>query len=246
MGMADDGRPLDDSGELKMMSVSQAVAKRRSIRKFLPERTVSLSLISSLIQKATRAASGGNTQPWHLYVVTGDKKAQLSDAVFKEMAGGNAGDEPEYNIYPLEQPASYLDRRRRVAKEMYRLMGIKKSDQASRIEAMKRNYLFFDAPIGIIITIDRCADRNGWGHTGMLLQTLSLLALEEGLATCFLESWSIYNKVVYENLNIPKDQIVWCGMALGYEDKNATVNSLVTEREPVDNIAKFFGFDSKL
>ncbi len=168
-----------------MVTVSEAVEERRSVRQFIPDKPVPLDVVRQLVKKATRSASGGNTQPWHLYVVSGDKKVELTEAVFHEMGEGNLGDAPEYNMYPIECPDSYMVRRRKVAKDMYDLMGLKRNDKLGRVNAMRRNFEFFDAPVGIIVTVDRVADRNGWGHTGMLIVSV-LLAVE-----CFIMTRSL-------------------------------------------------------
>jgi len=221
------------------MGVSKAVEGRKSIRAFTND-PVPEELVKKLLTLAARAPSGGNTQPWHVYVVTGDARQSLTDAVFEAMSNGKMGDKPEFNIYPKSSDApEYLERRRKLGYEMYKLMDIDRDDKAGRLAAMQQNFEFFGAPVGLIVTVDRVADRNGWGHVGMFLQTLCLLATEHGLASCLQEAWSTFHSVVYEKLQIPASQIVWCGVALGYEDKGAPVNKLVSEREPPEKFAKF-------
>merc|ERR1711957_926110 len=117
--------------------------------------------------------------------------------------------------------------------DMYAKQGVDRNDHKARAEAMAQNWNFFGAPIGMIITLDRAVDRNGWGHAGMLLQSLALLAEERGLATCMQEAWGNMGRVVYEELHIPDSEIVWCGLALGYPDRSAKVNELRTERLPL-------------
>ncbi|CAK9054402.1 Chloronitrobenzene nitroreductase (Nitrobenzene nitroreductase) [Durusdinium trenchii] len=134
-----------------------------------------------------------------------------------------------------------MERRRKLGYDMYALLEIKRDDTMGRLNFMKENYRFFGAPVGLIITVDRFADRNGWGHVGMFLQTLCLVATEMGMATCLQEAWSLKHKAITEHLDIPDSEIVWCGVALGYEDKSAKVNQLVSEREPVPKFATFKG-----
>ncbi|KAI9002603.1 nitroreductase [Hyaloraphidium curvatum] len=224
------------------MKVSDAIHARHSCRQFLADRPVPEETVRRLLELAARAPSGGNTQPWHVYVVTGKAKEELSKAARAEMGKGNFADKPEYQMYPKPaDSAAYMARRRKLGFDMYDLMGVGRTDAKARGEAAARNFDFFDAPVGLIVTVDRFSDRNAWGHVGMFLQTFCLAAAEMGLATCLQEAWSQYHtSVVYKNLPIPQTEIVWCGIALGYEDKSAKVNTLKSEREPVDVFTKFF------
>ena len=129
---------------------------------------------------------------------------------------------------------------------MYELLGIDRKDKMGRFNALKPNFEFFGAPVGMLVTVDRVCDKNGWGHVGMFLNSLSLLAVEQGLSTCFLEAWGSFPETVYSHFGIDKKkEILWCGVALGYEDKQERVNQLVSERVPVDEFAVVKGFDSK-
>jgi nitroreductase len=224
---------------MQKVSVTEAVQSRRSVRQFRPQ-AVPEAVVEELLETAFRAPSGGNTQPWHLYVVSGERRSELEDAAISYVVSADArrGKEiPDFTVYPSERsnppaPQAYLPRRQKVAFDMYALMGVARDDKAARGNAMLRNFVFFDAPVGIIVTVDRAVDRNGWGHVGIMVQTLALLARERGLDTCLIESYGNLGPTVYDVLEIPRDaEVVWCGIALGYADSSAPVNSLRTERE---------------
>lgn len=231
------------------MSVTDAVRARKSTRAFTDE-PVPLETIREILSLAARAPSGGNTQPWHVYVLHGKAKERLSSAAMGGIARREMGKKPDFSIYPKEkQSAAYMARRRKVGADMFKLLGIARDDKARRNQEILKNFGFFGAPVGIILTVDAIVDKNGWGHTGSFLQNICLLAEERGLATCLQEAWSMVHSAVEKELNIAgasagdSGQIVWCGIALGYPDKQAPVNQLVTERVPVDEFARFSGFD---
>eukprot|EP00429_Kryptoperidinium_foliaceum_P101679 CAMPEP_0176242852 /NCGR_PEP_ID=MMETSP0121_2-20121125/30619_1 /TAXON_ID=160619 /ORGANISM="Kryptoperidinium foliaceum, Strain CCMP 1326" /LENGTH=252 /DNA_ID=CAMNT_0017582421 /DNA_START=107 /DNA_END=865 /DNA_ORIENTATION=+ len=241
--------PSDDSGnhgsstEDVVASVTSAVRARRSTRAFLRDKPVPLELIEDILDTARRAPSGGNCQPWHLYVTAGAARDALV-AAFKQPGALPSAAPAEYKVYPPNDvaPPTYAARRRKVAYGMWELMGVDRKDTAARTTAALRNFDFFGAPVGIIVTVDRACDRNGWGHVGMLLQTICLLAQERGLATCMQEAWGNLGSVVYRALDIPSTEVIWCGLALGYADPSQRVNTLRTEREPLKAFVRFSGF----
>lgn len=205
------------------------------------------------MENAARAPSGGNTQPWHVYILAGEKLKALTNAALKQLQEGNVNITLDYNVYPLKQDmkpelfGAYMDRRVKCAQDLWELMGVKREDKVARANALMQNFYFWHAPVGMIFTVDRCSDMNAWGHTGMLMQTIALLAEERGLATSMLEAWGNLGPCVYETVGIPKDaEVIWSGMALGYPDHNAAVNTLRTERLPLSGFCSFDGFDSKL
>jgi nitroreductase len=124
---------------------------------------------------------------------------------------------------------------------MYKLMGVGWKDRAARMEAMLSNYRFFGAPVGLFITVDRIVDRNGWGHVGMFIQNICLLATAYGLATCLQEAWANYAQVVTSFLGVPSSEVLWCGIALGYADPQEPINTLRTERRPLSEFVQYFG-----
>ena len=159
--------------------------------------------------------------------------------------GEAPADSDEFAVYPtreaLAQKRDMRDRRRKLGLDMYRLLGITKGDTDGILAALKRNYTFFDAPVGIIITVDKAGDRNFFGHVGSFLQTFCLLACERNLATCLQEAWSQFDEPVADELGIDRErEAIWCGIAVGYEDPSKPVNRLVTDRAPVEAFATFF------
>lgn len=229
-------------------TVTTAIQNRRSTRSFL-SKPVPLALVQEILNTALRAPSGGNTQPWHLYIVAGQAKKSLSNAAKTAMSDGSlAGQTPEFAIYPNKNstppaPTSFLDRRRKLGYEMYNLMGVDRKDKLGRAKAMFRNFDFFFAPVGIIVTVERSCDANGWGHVGCLLQSICLLAEERHLGTCLQEAWGNLGRTVYNELKIPENEVVWCGIALGYSDTTKPVNTIRSEREGLETMASFSGFD---
>mmetsp|Transcript_54194 Transcript_54194/g.137430 ORF Transcript_54194/g.137430 Transcript_54194/m.137430 type:complete len:233 (-) Transcript_54194:223-921(-) len=221
--------------------VTAAVCGRVSTRAFLQDKPVPLELIKDILEVASRAPSGGNTQPWHLYVLAGEAREALVHAIRQPGAFSNG--KLEFEVYPSKErePVGFSERKKNVAFAMYDLLGVDRKDAAGRQGALVKNWQFFGAPVGIIVTVDRACDRNAWGHVGMLLQSICLLAEERGLASCLQEAWGNLG-VVYKTLSIPDSEVVWCGLALGYADPAAPVNTLRTAREPVDAFAQFRGF----
>eukprot|EP00946_MAST-07B_sp_MAST-7B-sp1_P001972 g1972.t1 len=235
------------------LSVTDAIKQRMSTRAFQRDRGVPLATLEEILALASRAPSGGNTQPWHVYVVAGAARDNLSHTAQSfVMSGGLETAKEEFAMYPSKSstppaPPSFIQRRRALGYAMYSLMGVDRKDRAGRAAAMQRNWDFFGAPVGIIVTVERSVDRNGWGHVGALLQNICLLAEERGLATCLQEAWANMGRTVYDELDIPDNEIVWCGISIGYADKTAPVNTLKSERAPLGDIARFYGFaESKL
>jgi nitroreductase len=186
-------------------------------------------------------------QPWRCYVLVGEERQRLVDTVDESLAAGKFPvDSPEFAVYPTRetlrspQNAALRSRRLKLGIDMYAKLGVAKGDDEGSLRALKRNYEFFNAPVGIIVTVDKAMDKNGFGHVGCFLQTLCLLAEERGLATCLQEAWSQMSEDVVAHLEIDTArEAVWCGVALGYADESKPVNSLVTERAPVHEFAKF-------
>jgi nitroreductase len=210
------------------MEVRDAVAARRSVRGFL-DRAVDLDLIRRLVAESARAASGGNLQPWHIDIVAGAAMNRLKGIMLAKLASG-ASETPEYDIYPKELLSPYRDRRFAVGEAMYDHIGIPREDKAARRLWFARNFAFFGAPLALFMTVDRRMGPPQWSDMGMFLQSFMLLAVEEGLATCAQECWAVYPETVKSFLGTPDDRILFCGMAVGYEDKAEPANALRTER----------------
>lgn len=212
------------------MNVTQAVAARRSVRAFL-DRPVDPAMLREIAIKAARAASGGNLQPWHIDIVTGESLATIKAAMAEKLMRGEV-ETPAYAIYPPELHAPYRDRRFAVGEAMYREIGIPREDKAARRLWFARNFRFFDAPAALFCTVDRCMGPPQWSDLGMYLQTVMLLAVEAGLATCAQECWAMYPETVTQLIATPPERMLFCGMAIGYEDIEAPANRLRSERAP--------------
>ena len=216
------------------MNVSDAVDARRSIRAFL-DKPVSNELVAELLTKAARAPSGGNLQPWRMYVITAETMPKFQ--VF--LQSSDIKDTPAYDVYPKDLKSPYRDSRFKVGEDMYALLGIPREDKAARFAHLARNYVFFDAPVGLFCFVDRQMGPPQWSDLGMFLQTFMLLAQEAGLDTCAQEAWAMRANTVSAFVEADEDLMLFCGLALGYRDPDKPVNSLVSDREPLENWAKF-------
>jgi nitroreductase len=216
------------------------VAARRSIRAFRPD-PVPLSLIRELLELARRAPSGTNIQPWKVHVVAGEVRARLEAEVMAHRETRPADVLAEFpRANKRREP--YLSRMRKVGKDMYGLLGIARGDEAANWRQWGRNFQFFDAPVGLIFTIDKDLDAMSYLDTGMFIQTLLLAAADRGLGTCPQGAWNTMWTVTRRVLNVPEDEYIICGVSLGWPDETAPVNALVSEREPLDSFATFHGF----
>jgi len=225
-----------------MAAVDAAISSRRSIRAFLPT-PVSRETIESLLEVAARAPSGTNTQPWKVYVLTGGAKAALSArirAAYDDPAE-RATHTEQYAYYPTEWKSPYIDRRRKVGWDLYSLLGIGKADKSRMHEQHARNYAFFDAPVGLIFTIERVMQQGSWLDYGMFLQNVMVAARARGLDTCPQAAFTQFHRIIEAELGLAADEMVVCGMSLGIADPAAVENTLVTEREPVSGFARFIG-----
>lgn len=220
--------------------VDEAITSRRSIRAFLPK-PVERSDIEALLAVAARAPSGSNTQPWKVKVVTGAALKTLSDEILKAYMdpAQAASHTEEYNYYPKQWVAPYVDRRRKVGWDLYALMGLTRENKAGMQAQHGRNYTFFDAPVGLIFTVDRVMEQGSWLDYGMFLQNIMVAARGRGLDTCPQAAFTIYHSVISRVLQLPANEQLVCGMALGYADTSKIENSLITERESVEGFTQF-------
>ena len=221
------------------MRVSEAVNSRRSMRVFKSD-AVAKSDIEWIIENANRSASNGNLQPWKLYVTTGAARKRLSSAILKAMDDGDNGPGAEYNVYPQQMTPVYDARRKLVGKQLYTLLGVPRGDAAGMLKQFRKNYEFFDAPVGMILCVEKRMGNGQWIDCGIFLDQLMLLAREKGLHTCPQAAFSRYQHVVRRELAIPEDQTVICGLALGHADPDVIPNSLVTERAPIEDFTTWF------
>ncbi|MFO1081254.1 MAG: nitroreductase [Reyranellaceae bacterium] len=224
------------------MNVLDAIQSRKSIRAFRPD-PVPKETIEKILQIAQRSPSGTNTQPWHVWVCTGAVKEALTEDVLALARSGGGGKYEDYDYYPPEWKPVHRDRRRAVGWSLYGLVGVPKGDRVASARQAARNFLFFDAPVGLFVTTDTYLGRGSWADAGMYLQTIMLAAKGFGLDTCPQAAWIPYQKPVFERLGIPADQALVSGMALGWADHTKPENTLVSEREAVANVAHYRGFE---
>jgi len=217
-----------------MMNVTEAVFSRTSIRSFL-EDPVSDELLKTLLEKASRAASGGNLQPWKIFIV--NNSAMKDFLEFQE--GWTEHEVPAYEIYPPKLKEPYRTSRFELGEQMYELLGIGRENKEARIAQVMENFRFFGAPCAFFCFIDRQMGPPQWSDLGMFLQTFMLLAKEAGLDTCAQEAWSMKHDSVSKFVKAEDSDILFCGMAIGYGDGTAAVNSLKSERRPLNEWAKF-------
>ncbi len=221
-------------------AVDAAITSRHSIRAFLPT-PVERADIERILEVAARAPSGTNTQPWKVYVLTGQARQNLSDAILAVNADPEQARQhtEEYAYYPREWISPFVDRRRKVGWDLYTLLGLTRDNKAGMAAQHARNYRFFDAPVGLIFTIDRIMEQGSWLDYGMFLQNIMVAARGRGLDTCPQAAFTQYHRVIAQQLGLPENEMVVCGMALGWADPGRIENSLVTEREPVQHFAHF-------
>lgn len=220
--------------------VDRAILTRRSVRAFL-ETPVPRRTVEEILAVASRAPSGTNAQPWRVYVLSGDAKARLCADVLAAYEDPERDHKylEEYPYYPREWADPYLSRRRKVGWDLYGLLEISREDKARMHEQHARNFRFFDAPVGMIFTIDRSLGYASWIDYGMFMGNLMIAARARGLHTCPQLSFPQFHRVIERCLALPPEQKVLCGMSLGYEDERAVENSLRTERAPLEQWARF-------
>ncbi|MBC7940718.1 MAG: nitroreductase [Chitinophagaceae bacterium] len=221
-------------------AVDAAIRSRRSMRAFLPT-PVPRAEVEAILHVASRAPSGTNTQPWQVHVLMGKARADLSTAIraaYDDPAVRAAHTE-EYAYYPTEWVSPYIDRRRKVGWDLYSLLGIGRTDKLRMHEQHGRNYAFFDAPVGLIFTIDRVLQQGSWLDYGMFLQNVMVAARGRGLDTCPQAAFMQFHRIISQQLALPESQMVVCGMALGHADLSQVETGLVTEREPVAGFTNF-------
>ena len=213
----------------KAASVSEAINTRRSLRAFLPKE-VAQKDIKRMLETAARAPSGTNTQPWRTYVLTGAIRDKLCSTVSEAFDDPDTPSNAQVDYYPNKWFEPYIGRRRQVGWELYGLLGIEKGQREKTHAQHRRNYTFFDAPVGMIFTIHKDLSTGSWLDYGMFMENLMLLAREQGLHTCPQAAWAEYHTAVRTVLPLTDDEVVVSGMALGYGDPDPIENTLVTER----------------
>jgi nitroreductase len=216
------------------MKVSEAVLSRRSIREFTSE-PIDNEIIKDLLALAARSPSGGNLQPWKIFVINDSTMKRFLE--FQEK--WTEPEVPAYDIYPSKLKEPYRTSRFELGEQMYEILGIGREDKDARIAQVMKNFRFFGAPCAFFCFVDRQMGPPQWSDLGMFLQTFMLLAKEAGLDTCAQEAWSMKHDSVSKFVKAEDSDILFCGMAIGYRDENAAVNSLNSKRRPLKEWAKF-------
>lgn len=221
-------------------AVDAAITSRRSIRAFL-DKPVDPQEVARILDVAARAPSGTNTQPWKVYVLTGEARRRLASAILAVNGDPEQARQhgEEYAYYPREWVSPYIDRRRKVGWDLYGLLGLTRDDKAGMAAQHARNYAFFDAPVGLIFTIDRIMEQGSWLDYGMFLQNIMVAARARGLDTCPQAAFTQYHRIVRAELGLPDNEMLVCGMALGWADPEKIENTLQTERAPSSSFARF-------
>ena len=220
------------------MNVIKALEQRKSTRAFL-NKEVEQEKINTILNAARHAPSGTNTQPWQVAVVTGEAKIKLQSKLEQAFRAGDKG-KADYTYYPDEWQQPYASRRKECGLLMYKTLGIRREDKERQINQWAANYRAFDAPVLLLFFMDDVMQTGSYIDYGMFLQSVMLAAVDQGLATCPQASIADYPEIIKAELGYPEETVLLCGMALGYEDKDALVNSYRTSREDVDSFTRYF------
>ena len=221
-----------------LLNVSDAVAARQSIRAFKPD-VPSAAAVREILEAAARAPSGGNLQPWRVYALAGEPLAQLK----AQVAANPMGEPMEYDVYPPDLWEPLRTRRFKNGEELYASVGIPREDKPARLRQFARNGELFGAPVGLFFCLDRKVGPPQWSDVGMYMQTVMLLATERGLDTCAQEYWARYPQSVAQAVGLPADHMVFSGMALGWRDEAAPINTFRSTRDPFEVWGELKGFE---
>ncbi len=222
------------------MNVSEAIASRRSVRGFL-DTPVDPALIREIVEKAARAPSGGNVQPWFIDVVAGEPLAELKAIMRKRTMEQPGGEPTEYSIYPKDLADPHKRYRFEVGEELYRALGIPREDKMARLMWFARNFQFFGAPVALFCSVGKTMGPPQWSDLGMYLQSLMLLLREAGLDSCPQECWAVYPATIRDFIGIPEDRMLFTGMAIGYKDDSDPANAARPTRAALADFARFRG-----
>ena len=231
---------------MNTISVDEAITSRMAVRAFT-QQAVARETLEDLLQVASRAPSGTNTQPWKVYVVQGASRDTLVDQVcaahdaIRDNPALAAEYQEQYDYYPAKWFSPYIDRRRENGWGLYGLLGIGKADRIKMHLQMQRNFRFFDAPVGLFFTVHRDMGRGALLDYGTFLQNIMLAARGRGLHTCPQQAWNLFNKITLAHIGAGADEVQVCGMALGYADASAIVNTFHTPRVPVAEFTQWLG-----
>lgn len=220
------------------MNLDDAIRHRKSTRAFL-DKAVPRETVEQILELARWAPSGVNTQPWQVCVVQGEVKQRLGEAIIAARDSGQK-ENPDYQYYPREWVSPYKERRKDCGLTMYQALGIGREDRDKQKAAWYRNYRFFDAPVGLLFLIDAQLEKGSWLDLGMFIQNVMLAARGQGLETCPQASLAEYPDIVRDQLALAADQLVVCGMALGYADPEQPVNQYRLDRLPVEAFTHWY------
>lgn len=217
------------------------VISQRFANRFFSDKPVGIEVVKAILNVARFAPSGGNTQPWRVYVLGGAEKQALSDAMIAEHEARPGAHKAEYNYYPDDLPDLYRQRKSDWGTNFYGFLGIRQDDEKARLRQTGRNFLFFDAPVGLLFTIDRTLGMGSWIDLGMFLQNVMVCAKARGLDTCPQESVSRYHMLMRQHLPIGDNELVVCGMSMGFANKARLPGKRTINRIPLEEFASFHG-----
>lgn len=223
------------------MTVTEALEARTSIRAFL-DRPLAVEVVREILDVARWAPSGGNLQPWKVIAVAGAERQAVIELAQRSFGDGPRSEEGAYPIYPPKLWEPYRSRRYDLGEALYALLGIPREDRMARLGQFARNYEFFGAPVGLFFVIDQRMGHGQWAHLGMFMQSVALAAVERGVSSCMQEAWAVLRTSLARHFALPETEMIYCGMALGYADKEKPENRLRSERAPVEQFATFRGF----
>lgn len=224
------------------MDVRDAVSSRYSCRSFLGK-PIPEAIVREIVERAARAPSAGNMQPWRVYAIAGANMEALKAELTTREAELPKGEGGDYRIYPEPMEEPYRSRRFQVGEMLYKSIGVPRADRPARYRHYARNYQFFGAPVALFFALDRSFGVAQWADIGGYLQTIALLARAYGLHTCPQQAWVAFHRTVRSHLNLPSNLMVYSGMSMGYADDTAPINSWRSPREPLDAYASFCGFE---
>jgi nitroreductase len=225
------------------MNVFDAVDSRIACRHFF-NKPVDLDIVKDILAKAARAASGGNLQSWNVYALTGQPLADFKAVVQQRLAREDPRHaKTEYAVYPDPIFGAYKDRREEHGVQLYGSLGIDRSDPAERLKQFNKNFEFFGAPVALFITIDRRLGPGQWADLGGYINSLAVLARGHGLDTCPQEAWARLYGTVCAFLKVPDNEMLFCGVAIGYGDRKHKANDFRSPRAELSEFCKFYGFD---
>ncbi len=220
-------------------SVTDAVRDRYTCRSFITDKPVPDDILRDILDQARQSPSGGNVQPWHTWVVTGDSLKGLQDAIAAEIKEGQSGGQNEYRIYPEKIGEPYRTRRFKCGEDLYAAIDIPREDRPARMQQLAKNFRCFGAPTLLLFALGRDMQQGQWADMGMYLQTIMLLAAGQGIATCPQAAWTNWTEIVRAHVPIPDEQIFFAGISIGYADDTAPINNWRTDRAPMEELVTF-------